>query len=109
MVEQSTIKQISIGENEYEIDAKYWGGLETSTLDDFTSKDYVKDYVNEKIFVGTKSEYDTAYANNRIALGALVVILDEELGGNTGGDNAESRATAKLGVAVLGQMKLGQE
>lgn len=101
MAEQSTIKQISIGENEYEIDAKYWGGLETSTLDDLASKDYV----NEKIFVGTKSEYDIAYANNRIALGALVVILDEELGG----DNAGSSTTAKLGVAVLGQMKLGQE
>jgi hypothetical protein len=105
MAEQSTIKQISIGENEYEIDAKYWGGMESSIVNDLASKDYV----NEKIFVGTKSEYDIAYANNRIALGALVVILDEELGGNTGGDNAGSSATAKLGVAVLGQMKLGQE
>jgi hypothetical protein len=105
MAEQSTIKQISIGENEYEIDAKYWGGMESSIVNDLASKDYV----NEKIFVGTKSEYDIAYANNRIALGALVVILDEELGGNTGGDNAGSGVTAKLGVAVLGQMKLGQE
>jgi hypothetical protein len=105
MAEQSTIKQISIGENEYEIDAKYWGGLETSMLDDLASKNYV----NEKILVGTKTEYDVAYANNRIALGALVVILDDELGGNTGGDNAGTSATSKLGVAVLGQMKLGQE
>jgi hypothetical protein len=153
MAEQSTIKQISIGEKEYEIDAKYWGGLETSILDDkldkseftevidvdanndeFIIKDnngyvglkldsdglYVKDvtsvkggvqhvlsekinknYVDEKIFVGTQTEYDIAYANNRIALGALVIILDEELGG--------ASATAKLGVAVLGKMKLGQE
>lgn len=157
MAEQSTIKQIKIGENEYEIDAKYWGGLETSILDnkldkseftevidvdanngEFIIKDnngyvglkldsdglYAKDvtsvkggvqhvlsekinknYVDEKIFVGTKSEYDIAYANNRIALGALVIILDEEFGGN----NAGSSATSKLGVAVLGQMKLGQE
>ena len=105
MAEQSTIRKIKIGENEYEIDAKYWGGLETSIVNDLASKDYV----NEKIFVGTKTEYDTAYANNRISLGALVIILDEELGGNTGGDNTGSSTTAKLGVAVLGQMKLGQE
>ena len=161
MAEQSTIRQISIGENEYEIDAKYWGGLETSILDnkldkseftevidvdanndEFIIKDnngnvglrldstglYAKDvtsvkggvqhvlsekinknYVDEKIFVGTQIEYDIAYANNRIALGALVVILDEELGEKIGGDNSGSRKTAKLGVAVLGQMKLGQE
>jgi hypothetical protein len=100
-----TIKQIAIGENNHEIDAKYWGGMESSIVNDLASKDYV----NEKIFVGTKTEYDVAYANNRIALGALVVILDDELGGNTGGDNAGSSTTAKLGVAVLGQMKLGQE
>lgn len=103
MAEQSTIRQIAIGENEYEIDAKYWGGMESSIVNDLASKDYV----NEKIFVGTQTEYDIAYANNKIALGALVIILDEELGGNTGGDNAGSSTTAKLGVAVLGQMKLG--
>lgn len=163
MAEQiAAIKQIAIGENKHDIDAKYWGGLETSILDNKLDKSefaevididanndefiindnngYVglkldstgllsvkdvasvkggvqhmlsekinKDYVDEKIFVGTQTEYDMAYANNRIALGALVVILDEELGGNTGGDNAGSSTTAKLGVAVLGQMKLGQE
>ena len=38
MAEQSTIKQITIGENEYEIDAKYWGGLETSILDNKLDK-----------------------------------------------------------------------
>ena len=165
MAEQNVaIKQIQLGDNLHDIDAKYWGGLETSILDnkldkseftevfdvdsnddEFIIKDnngYVglkldstglsvkdvtsvkggiqhvlsekinKDYVDEKIFVGTQKEYDMAYANNRIALGALVVILDEELGGNTGGsggDNSGSSTTAKLGVAVLGQMKLGQE
>ena len=106
MAEQiAAIKQIAIGENKHDIDAKYWGGMESSIVNDLASKDYV----NEKIFVGTMTEYETAYANNKIAVGALVVILDKEQGGNTGGDNAGSSTTAKLGVAVLGQMKLGQE
>ncbi len=97
MAEQSTIKQISIGENEYEIDAKYWGGRESSILDNLASRDYV----DGKIFVGTMNEYEDSYNAGSIGVGSLVIIMEEN-----GGD-ANSGTTSKLGKAVLGQMKLG--
>lgn len=111
MAEQPvTIKQIQIGENNHDIDAKYWGGVESSYINDLATQDYV----DKKIWYGTQSKYDEEKAN--IGIGTLVIILDEnDLGGNPdgsgsgGGDVAGSSTTAKLGTAVLGQMKLGQE
>ena len=66
MSEQSIIKQISIGENKYEIDAKYWGGIETSILDDLASKDYVKDYVTKTELEGKAylTESDLVFSTN---------------------------------------------
>lgn len=158
MADPIAIKQIKIGTENHDIDAKYWGGLTTSILDgkldkqifddnisidetkfvikddkdniglildetglqvkDVTSiKDgiehvltqkanveYVNNYVNEKIFVGTMEQYNVAYSNGLVAEGALVIITEVNVtpGGGSG------TTTAKLGVAVLGQMKLGQ-
>lgn len=51
-------------------------------------------------FVGTRSEYETAYSLGRILVGTLVVIEDED--STTGG----SSTSAVLGEAILGQMIL---
>jgi hypothetical protein len=50
-------------------------------------------------------QYNLAYSNGLVAEGALVIITEVNVtpGGGSG------TTTAKLGVAVLGQMKLGQE
>ena len=170
MADPIAIKQIKIGTENHDIDAKYWGGLTTSILDEkldkqifddnisldetgeFVIKDdkdniglkldetglqvkdvtsvkdgiehvltqkanveYVNSYVNEKIFVGTMEQYNVAYSNGLVAEGALVIITEVNVtpGGGSGsggeGDNSGTTTTAKLGVAVLGQMKLGQE
>jgi hypothetical protein len=111
MAEPIAIKQIKIGTENHDIDAKYWGGMESSIVNDLASKTYV----NEKIFVGTMEQYNVAYSNGLVAEGALVIITEVNVtpGGGSGsgseGDNSGTTTTAKLGVAVLGQMKLGQE
>jgi hypothetical protein len=60
--------------------------------------------VSTKVFIGTEEEYNTAYAEGKIAMGALVIILD-------GSETEEGGATisALLGTAILGQMLLGQK
>lgn len=75
--------------------------------------EYVNNYVNEKIFVGTMEQYKVAHSNGLVAEGALVIITEVNVtpgGSGSGGegDNSGTTTTAKLGVAVLGQMKLGQ-
>lgn len=60
-----------------------------------------KGYVDSFLFVGSMTEYEAAYAAGKIAVGAVVIITDA-------GDLSSS-ASAVLGVAVLGQMKLGQK
>ena len=62
-----------------------------------------KNYTDTKFFVGTYSEYQTAYSENKIAVGALVVIIDDE---NVPEDSGAT--SAQLGKAVLGYMILGQ-
>lgn len=60
--------------------------------------------VSTKVFIGTEEEYNTAYADGKIATGALVVILDgseTEEGGTT--------ISALLGTAILGKMLLGSK
>lgn len=176
MADPIAIKQIKIGTENHDIDAKYWGGRESSDFDLLESKvdgkldkqifddnisidkngefvikddkdniglkldatglqvkdvtsikdgmehvltqkanvDYVNDYVDKKIWYGTEAQYEVAKNDGDIVYGTLVIILnDNELGGNpgaggSGGDNTGSSTTAKLGTAVLGQMKLGQ-
>ena len=52
-----------------------------------------------RVFIGTQEEYDTAYAANKIPVGALVIILGD-------GENEED-TIALLGTAILGKMVLG--
>lgn len=110
MADPIAIKQIKIGTENHDIDAKYWGSVDSSYINELAEKTYV----DKKIWYGTEAEYQEAKTNGNIGVGTLVIILnDNELGGNpgaggSGGDNAGSSTTAKLGVAVLGQMKLGQ-
>ena len=58
-----------------------------------------KDYVSGRLFIGTQEEYDTAYNEGKIQVGALVIILD--------GDEQQSEIIALLGKAILGKMILG--
>lgn len=60
-----------------------------------------KGYVDSFLFVGSMSEYEVAWSAGKIAVGAVVIITDS-------GD-LSSGTSAVLGVAVLGQMKLGQQ
>ena len=56
--------------------------------------------MQSKLFIGTYAEYETAYAAGEIALGALVVITDDN-------DASSDGTSSLLGVGVLGQMVLG--
>ena len=56
--------------------------------------------INSRVFVGTRTEYDTAYAAGSVGTGDLVIILDEN-------EMETSTVTALLGTAVLGKMLLG--
>jgi hypothetical protein len=58
-----------------------------------------KSELNSRVFIGTQAEYDSAYANNNIAVGALVIILD--------GSESSSDTISLLGTAILGKMILG--
>lgn len=70
-----------------------------NSLDVFVSKAYV----DSKIFVGSQEQYDKAYAAGKIALGAIVIITDDDVNADSAG------TTAVLGKAVLGQLVLGKE
>lgn len=71
-------------------------------------KTYVDEKITEtvqhcdsKVFIGTQEEYDIAYAEGKVAVGALVIILDE--------NEANSDATtAMLGKAIIGTLLLGR-
>lgn len=72
------------------------------------NKQYIEEYLASRLFVGTIADYEAD--KDKLVEGALVILTDATGGGapsnpdlpNTGG------TTAKLGTAVLGQMKLGQ-
>lgn len=61
--------------------------------------DYIMDKLLGKanLFMGTQEQFDAAFAAELIVDGSLVIITDG------------AATTAKLGLAKLGQMKLGQE
>ena len=67
-------------------------------------------YVDNKIFIGTKSEYEAAAAN--IPVGTMVVIIDESdvvIPPIVEEEKPEIDTTiAILGTALLGKMKLGR-
>ena len=50
----------------------------------------IKEFINNKIFIGTYAEYETANANGKIPINTLVIITDDETtsGGGGGGENA---------------------
>lgn len=104
MAGPNAIKQIKIGENKHDIDAKYWGSVPSSYLNELAEKTYVEEYVDKKIWYGTEAEYQEAKANGYISVGTLVIILND----NELVENPVSSTTAKLGTAILDKMKLGQ-
>lgn len=59
-------------------------------------------------FVGTKAEYEAAYAEGKIPVGTIVVITDEEDDETVGDDVPGGDITSSiLGVGVLGHLILG--
>lgn len=57
-------------------------------------------HCDSKVFIGTQEEYNTAYAEGKVAVGALVIILDE--------NEANGDTTAMLGKAIIGTLLLGR-
>lgn len=84
-----TLKEITTASDIQGLEAAL-GSLETSIK-----------ALEAKLFVGTKSEYEAADAKNEIALGAIVIITDDEV-------VAATSNTAVLGQAKLGTMILGK-
>lgn len=74
---------------------------DTQTVDTFITKKAIEDYIDSRIFVGTQTEYEDAWDAKKIAVGAIVVILDESL--DSGG-----ASSAVLGQGVLGKLVLGR-
>lgn len=75
--------------------------LGSGNIESLASKEYVDEKSDSKVFIGTLAEYQEAYAAGKIAVGALVIIMDE-------GEDAND-TIALLGTAVLGKMILGQK
>lgn len=67
----------------------------------------MKEYVDGKVFIGTKEEYDAAYAAGAIAVGQLVIITDESDVVIPPIEEKPTSSIAILGTAVLGQCILG--
>lgn len=59
----------------------------------------LKDKLKRAVFIGSQSEYNEAYSKGEIALGTLVIILEE--------NESTADTIALLGTAVLGKMILG--
>lgn len=74
---------------------------ETQSIDTFITKDAVEKYINSRIFIGTQKEYDIAYADGKISVGALVIIIDES--------EQQNDVISLLGTAILGKMILGKQ
>ena len=75
--------------------------LGSGNIESLASKEYVDEKSDSKVFIGTLAEYQEAYAAGKIAVGALVIIMEE-------GEDAND-TIALLGTAVLGKMILGQK
>ena len=82
-------------------------------LSDYATKEYVniqddeietslKNYINDlqnKIFIGTRQDYEIANSLGKVPLGALVIVTDTL--------DIDMPQSAKLGYAILGSMLLG--
>lgn len=69
--------------------------------EEYVTEEKLNETVDSKVFIGTLAEYQSAYAAGKIAVGALVIIMEE-------GEDSND-AIALLGTAVLGKMILGQK
>lgn len=78
--------------------------LGNGDISNLAEKPYVDEVIQSRVFIGIKSEYDIAYSEGRIGMGALVIILD---GSET--EEGGSTISALLGTAILGQMLLGNK
>ena len=73
------VETIAIKNNEDEIT--------TFKSDKYYEEKYAsKEYVQQSFFVGTPEEYNVAFANGQIAVGALVILLDDEIKDDTEGN-----------------------
>lgn len=73
--------------------------LGSGNIENLASKEYVDEKSDSKVFIGTLAEYQEAYAAGKIAVGALVIIMEE-------GEDSND-VIALLGTAMLGKMILG--
>jgi hypothetical protein len=79
---------------------------ESQTIDTFITKEAIERYINSRLFVGTQTEYDDAWDAKQIAVGAVVIILEDPINNDTPDSGI---TTAVLGKAVLGQLVLGRQ
>ena len=79
---------------------------ESQTIDTFITKEAIERYINSRLFVGTQTEYDDAWDAKQIAVGAVVIILEDPINNDTPESGA---TTAVLGKAKLGQLVLGRQ
>ena len=73
-------------------------------ITEFKDNKYYQKQLNDiasRVFIGTQEEYDIAYAEGKVAVGALVVILDEN-------ETNSDATTAMLGKAIIGTLLLGK-
>lgn len=54
----------------------------------------------EKVFIGTREEYEAVYAEGKILDGSLIILMDEV--------ELETLTSALIGTALVGRMVLGQ-
>lgn len=78
--------------------------LVTGSVISYTKGDGTSESFNTT-FVGTRAEYNAAYAANKVPVGTIVVLTDE-----TDDEELTGSATSSiLGVGVLGQLILGKK
>jgi hypothetical protein len=68
------------------------------------NKQYIESYLKAHLFVGTQDEYNMMISNELLSDGALVILTD---GVGIPHEGLIPTESAVLGVAILGQMKLG--
>ena len=66
----------------------------------------LSDTFDSKLFIGTLEEYNILNSENKIGVGALVIILDQD---DLENNNSNTATTSILGTAVIGKMILGNK
>lgn len=73
-------------------------------ITEFKDNKYYQKQISDiaaRVFIGTQEEYDIAYAEGKVAVGALVIILNEN-------ETNSDATTAMLGKAIIGTLLLGR-